>query len=107
MTSKRKTKPQQSSSPALIAAAVAGGIGALIGMVLLGRRGAVGVFSAVDNALDEGSTAADLKTPRHPGPGDRAPTDFRPDPTAPVNPRKRDGMAPATLPNPVTAEPAI
>ena len=39
------------------------------------------------------------------GPGDRANMDFRPDPTAPVPEDRRDAMAPATIPNPMNAEP--
>jgi hypothetical protein len=66
----------------------------------------LGVPSAA--AGDGGSTAADLSLdhPRH-GPGDRAPTDFRPDPTAGIDPRKRDAFAPATVPNPNASEPAM
>ena len=119
---KKKTKKQQGDNSALIATAVAGGLGLLIGLFALGRRagsGAAGPIGAIDRALgvpsgaaaDGGSTAADLSLDQpHHGPGDRAPTDFRPDPTAAVDDRKRDAFAPATMPNPANpnnAEPAL
>lgn len=117
---KTKTKKQQSGdNGALIATAVAGGIGLILGLFVLGRRagnGAGGAFGAIDRALgvpsgaaaDGGSTAADLELDQpHHGPGDRAPTDFRPDPTAGVDKRKRDAFAPATMANPNATEPAM
>lgn len=107
MAKKRRKAKQQGGSGALVAAAIAGGVGAILGLALLGRRGVGGIVNALDGAPDSGSTAADLKTKRRNGPGDRAPTDFRPDPTAPVDKRKRNALAPATMPNPMSAEPAI
>ena len=120
---KKKTKKQQGGdNGALIATAVAGGLGLLIGLFALSRRaggGADGPFGGIDRALgvpsgaaaDGGSTAADLSLDQpHHGPGDRAPGDFRPDPTAAIDERKRDAFAPATLPNPANpnnAEPAM
>ena len=118
MAKKNKKSKKQDANGALIAALVAGGIGMLLGMFALGRRGrngASGRLGAIDRALglpsgaasDGGSTAADLGLDQpHHGPGDRAPTDFRPDPTAPVSDRKRDAFAPATMPNPNSAQPA-
>lgn len=38
---------------------------------------------------------------------ERAPDEFRPDPTAPVSEDKRDAFAPATLPNPNQPTPAM
>lgn len=45
-----------------------------------------------------GHQATDLLTERHPGPQDRAPEAFRPDPTAPVSAEDRESMRPATMP---------
>lgn len=42
----------------------------------------------------------DLMGDTHPGPADRAPDAFRPDPTAPVPDSERDGLRPATGPAP-------
>ena len=119
---KNNKKQASGDNGALIATLVAGGLGLLVGLFALGRRagnGAAGPIGAIDRALgvpsgaaaDGGSTAADLSLDQpHHGPGDRAPSDFRPDPTAAVDKRKRDAFAPATLPNPAnpnTAEPAM
>lgn len=116
---KKNTKRTNGDSGALVATIVAGGIGVLIGLFALGRRagnGAAGPLGAIDRALgvpsgaaaDGGSTAADLSLDQpHHGQGDRAPADFRPDPTAGIDERKRDAFAPATMPNPNAAEPAM
>jgi hypothetical protein len=116
---KKNRKSKQQDSGAMTAMLVAGGIGALIGLFAFSRRardGASGIAGAIDRALgmpsgaagDGGSSAADLDLDQpHHGPGDRANMDFRPDPTAPVSDRKRDAFAPATLPNPNKAEPAM
>ncbi|WP_343518328.1 hypothetical protein [Sphingomonas sp.] len=40
----------------------------------------------------------------HPGPEDRAPEAFRPDPTAPVPASEREGLRPATGPAPTLVE---
>lgn len=45
-----------------------------------------------------GHQPTDLMTDRHPGPDDRAPEAFRPNPTAPVSAEDRESMRPATLP---------
>lgn len=122
MAKKKAKKQQGGDNGALIATLVAGGLGLLIGLFALGRRagnGAAGPLGAIDRALgvpsgaaaDGGSTAADLALDQpHHGPADRAPVDYRPDPTAAVDPRKRDAFAPATVPNPANpnnAEPAM
>ena len=116
---KKDKKSKQQDNSTLIAGIAAGGIGLLIGLFVLGKRtrdGASGVVGAIDRALgmpstaagDGGSTAADLSVDQpHHGPGDRAPTDFRPDMSAGVDERKRDAFAPATLPNPNASEPAM
>ncbi|NNM77464.1 hypothetical protein HJG53_11155 [Sphingomonas sp. ID1715] len=115
MAKKQKSKKPQDNST-LIAGIAAGGIGLLLGLFVLGKRGRDNTLGAIDRALglpsnaagDGGSTAADLSLDQpHHGPGDRAPTDFRPDMSAGVDPRKRDAFAPATLPNPNSAEPAM
>lgn len=117
MAKKQKDKKQQAGdNSTLIATIAAGGIGLLIGLFVLGKRTRDGTLGAIDRALgmpstaagDGGSTAADLSLDQpHHGPGDRAPTDFRPDMGAAVDERKRDAFAPATLPNPNASEPAM
>lgn len=122
MVKKKSKKQQNGDNSTLIATALAGGLGLIIGLFFLGRRagnGAAGPIGAIDRALgvpsgaaaDGGSTAADLALDQpHHGPGDRAPTDFRPNPTAGIDERKRDAFAPATMPNPTNpnnAEPAM
>ena len=108
----KKSKQQDSGNGTLIASVAAGGIGLLIGLFVLGRRGRngdLGSLGAIDRALgtpstaagDGGSTAADLALDQpHHGPDDRAPEDFRPDMSATIPDDKRDAFAPATLPNP-------
>ena len=72
----------------LAAAVVAGGVYIVRG---LKRRAPTGAeHAAPDLALDQ---------PR-PGPEDRAPEAFRPDPTAPVPDSEREGLRPATGPAP-------
>jgi hypothetical protein len=113
---KKNSKSKQHDNSTLIAGIAAGGIGLLLGLFVLGKRTRKGTLGAIDRALgmpstaagDEGSTAADLALDQpHHGPGDRAPTDFRPDMSAGVDERKRDAFAPATLPNPNSTEPAM
>lgn len=115
----KKSKKSKQDNSTLIAGIAAGGIGLLLGLFVLGKRtrdGTSGVVGAIDRALgmpstaagDGGSTAADLALDEpHHGPGDRAPTDFRPDMSAGIDERKRDAFAPATLPNPNSIEPAM
>lgn len=119
MARKNKNKSDKQDKGALIAAIAAGGIGLLVGLFALRGRKAdseSGGAGALDRALgmpstaagDGGSTAADLGLDQpHHGPEDRAPDDFRPDPTAPVAASKRDAFAPATLPNPNATAPAM
>jgi hypothetical protein len=98
MAKKNKKSKKQDSNGALIAGLMAGGAGLLVGLVMLARRGQLGdsgPLGAIDRALGVPSGAAG------------APTDFRPDPTAGVDPRKRDAFAPATVPNPNASEPAM
>lgn len=74
-----------------VAAAVVGG-GAYLARRLVKRGAFAGnaEHSAPDLALDK----------PHPGPKDRAPDAFRPDPTAPVPANEREGLRPATGPGP-------
>jgi hypothetical protein len=115
----KKTKRRDSDNNNLLGAVlVAGGIGALIGLLMFGRRmkdGASGIAGAIDRALglpseaagDGGSSAADLGLDQpHHGPGDRAGEDFRPDATAAIPADRREAFAPATMPNPNAAQPA-
>lgn len=68
------------------AAAVALG-GVLVTLLARGRSYAASAeHAAPDLALDK----------PHPGPDDRAPVAFRPDPTAPVPPSDREALRPAT-----------
>lgn len=119
MAKKNKKAKKQDSNATLIAALAIGGITAVAGLFAFSRRardGASGAWGAIDRALglpsgaagDGGSSAADLGLDQpHHGPGDRAPQDFRPDPTAPVPENRRDAFAPATMPNPNSAQPAM
>ena len=50
------------------------------------------------SSADIAGQAVDLMAGRHPGPEDRAPEAFRPDPTAPVSAEDRESMRPATIP---------
>jgi len=119
--SNKKSSKQQDNGT-LIASIAAGGIGLLLGLFVLGRRGRdgdAGRAGAIDRALgmpstaagDGGSTAADLALDQpHHGADDRAPEGFRPDMSAAIPDDKRDAFAPATLPNPArpnTAQPAM
>jgi hypothetical protein len=76
----------------LTAGAAAIGLGAATLAILFARR----------NRPDPAEHAApDLALDRpHPGPHDRAPDAFRPDPTAPVPPELRESLRPATGPAP-------
>lgn len=118
----KKSKQQDGGNGTLIASVAAGGIGLLLGLFVLSRRGRdgdSGDLGAIDRALgtpstaagDGGTAAADLALDQpHKGPGDRAPENFRPDPTAAISADKRDAFAPAKLPNPANpnnAEPAM
>jgi hypothetical protein len=112
----KKNKKSKQDNSTLIAGIAAGGIGLLLGLFVLGKRTRDGTLGAIDRALgmpstaagDGGSTAADLSLDQpHHGPGDRAPSDFRPDMSAGIDERKRDAFAPATLPNPNSTEPAM
>lgn len=73
------------------------------------RTGATG--SAIGGATGDvsgGDKAPDLALDRpRPGAEDRAPSAFRPDPTATVPDDKRDAFAPATTPNPNKTTPAM
>ncbi len=75
--------------------------GVVIGLagILLARRSR----SAANGAEH---TAPDLAMDRpRPGPNDRAPDAFRPDPTAPVPASEREALRPATGPAPSMVEP--
>lgn len=63
-----------------------------------------GIFEVARRMLAPGNAeheAPDLAPDQpHPGPRDRAPEAFRPDPTAPVPANEREGLRPATGPAP-------
>ena len=121
MAKKTRKSSKDGSSATLLASVAAGGIGLILGLFVLGRKrdGDAGRAGAADRALglpstaagDGGSTTPDLgRDQPDPGPRDRAPEDFRPDPTAPISADKRDAFAPATMPNPANpnaAQPAM
>jgi hypothetical protein len=119
MAKKNKKKQGSDDNTALIAAIAAGGLGLLVGLFALARKGGNGPdgkAGAIDRALgmpsgaavDGGSTAADLSLDQpHHGPEDRAADDFRPDMSAAVPEDRRDAFAPATLPNPNASQPAM
>ena len=110
---------------ALGAAAIAGGIGLIaIGLKLrdrAGRGGGGDSAGAIDRELGlpsesagetggafEADEASDLALDRpRPGADDRAPSAFRPDPTAAVPDDTRDAFAPATTPTPNRVTPAM
>lgn len=96
--SKTKHPPRTAGISTLRTAALAvTGIAVGLVGVLLTRRRAVGTaeHAAPDLALDK----------PHPGPKDRAPDAFRPDPTAAVPASEREGLRPATGPTPTLVEP--
>ena len=90
---KSKAKGAKGSGIAALsigAAAIAAGAAA-IGYAAVRLRGPGDAeHEAPDLALDQ----------PHPGPDDRAPDAFRPDPTAPVPESEREGLRPATGPAP-------
>jgi hypothetical protein len=99
MTKKRDShgryKADQNQRAVVIGAATA--IGAI----------ATGVASAIHFGLfdrffapKDGHAVPDLEGDTHPGPNDRAPEHFRPDPTAPVSAADREALRPATGPAP-------
>ncbi|MCM8729608.1 hypothetical protein ACFO8O_01310 [Hephaestia sp. GCM10023244] len=76
------------------------GLGGIAGAALAVVGGALLYDVATRKAAQrKGDRAPDLAedAPR-PGPDDRAPDAFRPDPTAPVPATERDALAPATIP---------
>jgi hypothetical protein len=100
MAKKSKKAKGASSNGRTIATVIAGSVALAAGLFAIARRNRAGAGEA-------GSSAADLALGQPHGPGDRANMDFRPDPTAPVPKRRRDAMAPATLPNPMNAGPVV
>ena len=87
--SAKSSKPSRTVIAVSIGAAIVT-IGGAIGAIFARQRSVSGSAEhpAPDLALDQ----------PHPGPGDRAPIDFRPDPTAPVPPAERDALRPAPYP---------
>ncbi len=62
--------------------------------------GELGGASAAGTLTSGAAPASDAASGAIIGANDRAPDEFRPDPTAPIAADKRDAFAPATLPNP-------
>ncbi len=95
---KPKAKPAKTagvSTLRTVALAATGIAVGLLGVVLARRKPGNAEHAAPDLALDQ----------PHPGPTDRAPDAFRPDPTAPVPASEREGLRPATGPVPSMVEP--
>ncbi len=89
--SSRKSKSRRPTVPfKLIGALLAGGA-ALIGIFASRRQWMADAASAEHPAPDLA-----LDQPR-PGPNDRAPEAFRPDPTAPVTAAEREALRPALV----------
>lgn len=80
---------------------VAIGAATAIGAIATGLASAIhfGLFDRFFADRD-GHKAPDLEGDTHPGPNDRAPDHFRPDPTAPVSAADRESLRPATGPAP-------
>ena len=99
MTQKRDShgrfKPDHTQRNIAIGAATA------IGAIATGIASALH-FGLFDRFLGpkDGHAAPDLEGDTHPGPNDRAPDHFRPDPTAPVSAEDREALRPATGPAP-------
>ncbi|MDX3909953.1 MAG: hypothetical protein QHC67_09045 [Sphingobium sp.] len=66
-----------------------------VGKKLIDAQGANG--SSIRRPSGE-HVPTDLMTGVHPGPNQRAPEAFRPDPHAPSSPEEREAMRPVTLP---------
>ncbi len=93
---KHKPKPRTAGVSTLRTVALAA-TGVAVGLfgILLARR-----------KPSEGHAAPDLALGKaRPGPTDRAPEAFRPDPTAPVTAADRESLRPATGPVPSMVEP--
>lgn len=78
---------------------IAIGAATAIGAIATGLASAIhfGLFDRLFPEKD-GHRAPDLEGDTHPGPRDRAPDHFRPDPTAPVSASDREALRPATSP---------
>ena len=93
-TPSAKRRQPKTFGTGLIAAGVAAiGLGAATLAIFLTRRS--GTANPAEHAAPD--LAADRPAP---GPHDRAPDAFRPDPTAPVPPELRESLRPATGPAP-------
>ncbi len=84
------------------------GVSTLRTVALAATGVAVGLFGILlaRRKPSEGHAAPDLALDKaRPGPTDRAPEAFRPDPTAPVTAADRESLRPATGPVPSIVEP--
>lgn len=91
---KLKSRTAGVSTLRTVALAATGVAVGLFGVLLARRKPAEG-HAAPDLALDKD----------RPGPTNRAPEAFRPDPTAPVSAADREALRPATGPVPTMVEP--
>ncbi|KQM85988.1 hypothetical protein ASE67_08915 [Sphingomonas sp. Leaf23] len=98
MAKHKKHKPKSRtagvSTLRSVALAATGIVVGVVGVLLARRKPSEG-HAAPDLALGKG----------RPGPADRAPPAFRPDPTAPVTAAERESLRPATGPVPSIVEP--
>ena len=86
-TTRTRAEPRNLGIATITAGIAALGIGAaFLGLFVRRSRANPAEHAAPDLALDK----------PHPGPHDRAPDAFRPDPTAPVPDAMRDSLRPAT-----------
>lgn len=92
---KRQTKAKSPAAPSGSGKALAIGtlsIGAALGAIVAGMFGLRKLAEARGSAEH---IPTDLLGEERPEPGDRAPVDFRPDPTAPIPAGERDAFRPA------------
>jgi len=104
-TPKPRAKPQ--AAPAARKPSTASRALSVFSIGALAVAAGAGVIELVRRltARSEGHDAPDLALDRpHPGPDQRAPEAFRPDPTAPLTAADRDALRPATMPAPRVVE---
>jgi hypothetical protein len=101
----RKSAPRKRSTPPKSASKRSSGTGTLVAGAAVGifAAGAFGLLElfrrgALDPLLGRNTAEhvpTDLMTDEHPDGSERAPVDFRPDPTAPIPAGERDAFRPA------------
>lgn len=98
-----KPRAKANTQSRTTAIGVAAGLGAIAAGVAAALR--FGLFDRLRPAATAEHPAPDLALDKpHPGPADRAPEAFRPDPTAPVTAAEREAFRPALVPTGFTEE---